>query len=103
MRAIVNGLRYDTAKAILIGESSHGYQGDFSRWDAGLYRTPRSGRFFLAGSGGLMTRWARSVDSGNTRTGGSGIIPMSVDEAREWAERYLTTGQVEAGFAVTDA
>lgn len=50
-----------------------------------------------------MTRWARSVDSGNTRTGGNGIFPMDTDEAREWAERYLTTEEVEAGFAVTDA
>ncbi len=103
MKAIINGLRYDTDKAICIGEASHGYAGDFSRWEAGLYRTPRSGRYFLAGSGGPMTRWARSVDSGNTRTGGDGIFPMDADEAREWAERYLTTEEVESGFPVIDA
>ena len=94
MKAIINGLRYDTDKAILVGEASYGYSGDFGRWDAGLYKTPRSKRFFLAGSGGAMSRWAR-----NSRTGGSGIFPMSDEEAREWAERYLTNDEIEAGFA----
>ena len=59
MKAIINGLRYDTDKATLIGEASHGYASDFQHWEAGLYKTPRSGRFFLAGSGGPMTRWSR--------------------------------------------
>jgi hypothetical protein len=72
---------------------------DFQWWEAGLYKTPRSGPYFLAGSGGPMTRWARSIGQ-NGRTGGSAMIfPMSADEAREWAERYLTVEEVEKGFA----
>jgi hypothetical protein len=98
MKAIINGLRFDTEKATLVGESSANCsRSDFSYWEAGLYRTPRSGRFFLAGFGGAMTMFARSVDNG--RTGGSGIRPMDIEDAREWAERYLTTAEVEAGFA----
>ena len=62
MKAIIEGKRYDTDKAVLVGEASS----DFSRsyfgwWEAGLYKTPRSGAFFLAGAGGAMTRWARPV------------------------------------------
>ena len=99
MKAIINGLRYDTHKAILIGEgSSGGSYNDFQHWSAGLYRTPRSGKFFLAGSGGPMTQWARSTGQ-NSLTGGSGIKPMDADDAREWAERYLSTEEVENGFA----
>jgi hypothetical protein len=99
MKAIINGKRYDTSKATLIGEtSSPGYVSvnDFSYWEAGLYKTPRSGTYFLAGQGGPMTRWSRSA--GNMQTGGSGIIPLDADEALEWAERYLATSEVEAGF-----
>ncbi|MGO9771680.1 hypothetical protein [Rhodoblastus sp.] len=101
MKAIINGLRYDTDKAIKIGEGgSDGYASstDFHYWSAGLYRTPRSGRYFLAGHGGPMTRWAKAVGN-NGSTGSSGIVPMSLEEAREWAERYLAVEEVETGFA----
>jgi hypothetical protein len=99
MKAIINGKRFDTEKAILIGEGSHGYGGDFSAWHASLYRTPRSGAYFLAGHGGPMTRWARSLgDNNNGRTGGSGIIPLDREEALEWAEAHLTAEQVEGAF-----
>jgi len=73
LKAIINGLRYDTQKATLLGEgSAGGSHSDFRHWSAGLYKTPRSGKFFLAGDGGPMTRWARDVGN-NGRTGGSAI------------------------------
>jgi hypothetical protein len=98
MKAIIEGRRYDTNKAELIGEAdSGGNVNDFSYWEAGLYRTPRAGRYFLAGSGGPMTLWARRVD-GNSRSGGSGIKPLSADEALEWAGQYLEPDAVEAVF-----
>jgi hypothetical protein len=97
MKAIIYGLRYDTAKAILIGEASSDVgRGDFSHWSAGLYKTPRSGRYFLAGEGGPMTRWARSV--GNMTGGGEGIIALTREDALAWAEQHLTTNEIEAGF-----
>ena len=103
MKAIINGLRYDTDKAILIGEGGHGQsRSDFNYWEAGLYKTPRSGRWFLAGEGHGMTRFASNV--GNMRGWGSRIFPMDEDEAREWAEQHLTTAEVEAaGFTIEDA
>ncbi len=97
MKSIINGLRYDTANAIEIGAASYGNRGDFARWEACLYKTPRSGRFFLAGAGGPLTRWARRVEQ-NGYSGGSGIIPMDADEAREWAEEHLSTDAVESAF-----
>jgi hypothetical protein len=99
MKAIINGLRYDTEKAVCVGEesTSHLSRSDFGWWSAGLYRTPRAGRYFLAGEGGPMTRFAHHVKNG--AWGGSKLIPMSREEAREWAERYLSTDEVEAGFA----
>jgi hypothetical protein len=99
MKTIQSGIRYDTEKAILIGEAdSGGSVTDFSHWSAGLYKTPRAGRYFLAGEGGPMTRWSRSAGQ-NSWTGSEGIIPLSREEALEWAERYLPTKAVEEHFA----
>ena len=98
MKAIIRGQRFDTEKATLIGHSWHGYRGDFSRWEASLYRTPRSKHFFLAGEGGPMSRWARSTGN-NGWSGGEGIIPLDDADALDWAEAHLTAAEVEAGFA----
>jgi hypothetical protein len=103
MKAIINGKRYDTERATLIGEADALNFGcsstrDFSHWEAGLYRTPRSGAFFLAGRGGPMTRFSRKVDQ-NSWTGGSGIHPMDRAEALEWAEEYLSADLIEQHFA----
>ena len=100
MREILNGLRYDTEKAELIGEASYSYPGDFHHFVAGLYRTPRSGRYFLAGEGGPMSRFAQSTGL-NEWSGSSDIIPMNEADALEWAERYLTAEEIERGFGAT--
>ncbi len=98
MKKIVNGVRYDADKAIEIGSESHGYAGDFRAWEATLYVTPKSRRYFLAGSGGPMSRFAQSAGQ-NEWTGGSDLIPMSKDEALEWAEAHLDADVVEEYFA----
>lgn len=98
MKAIITGLRYDTTTAILIGEATHGNRGDLSRWEASLYRTPRSGRYFLAGIGGPMTCFARHGSSEKPIRGGSGIKPLDEVDALEWAERHLTNDEIEKAF-----
>ena len=99
MRAIINGTRYDTDKATAIGSSaSCEGRGDFRHWEATLYKTPRSGRYFLAGEGGPMSRFAVSQGIGSW-SGGDGIHPMTEAEAFEWAQAELTTDEVEAAFA----
>ncbi len=102
MKKIIDGLRFDTGKGIEIGTASYGNQGDFEAWEATLYKTPRSGRFFIAGSGGPMSRFSQSIGQ-NQWSGGSDIIPMSEDEAREWAENYLDAEVIEEHFEVEDA
>jgi hypothetical protein len=103
MKTIVNGKRYDTEKAILVGEAdSLGREADsvtdFRYWEATLYKTPRSGRFFLAGEGGPMTRFAQSAGQ-NSWTGGADIIPMDRYKALEWAEEYLSAEAIEKHFS----
>ena len=99
MKAIIEGVRYDTEKATLIGEASYGFAGDFARWEASLYVSPRARRYFLAGEGGPMSFWAENGDQPGERRSGSGIKPMSKAAALEWAERHLSAGQIEAGFS----
>ena len=100
MKKIINGLRYDTEKAIEVGTASHGYAGDHQQWEATLYKTPRSGRFFLAGSGGPASRFAQSAGQ-NSWSGGSDLIPMSIDEALDWAEANLDPDDIEEHFGDT--
>jgi hypothetical protein len=99
VKAIINGKRYNTDTATLIGESgSAGLSySDFRQWSAGLYKT-RSGRFFLAGEGGPMTQFAHHYDDGG-RSSGEKIIPLDSYQAMAWAERELSAEVVETAFA----
>jgi len=88
MKATIQGFRYDTDKAILVREHEQGtYVTDFSYWTAGLYRTTVAGRYFLAGEGGPMTRFARRIDANNIAYGAR-ILPLSDQEAAEWLMEY---------------
>lgn len=98
MKAIIEGKRYDTEASELIGEAgSNGSRSDFGYWEAGLYRSPRAKRWFLAGEGGPLTQWARR-SSGGMRGYGSGIIPLSDGEALAWAEQHLPADVIEDVF-----
>lgn len=98
MRAIIHGVRYDTEKAELIGETCSGlYTSDFHWWSAGLYVTPRSRRYFLAGKGGPLTQFSRHIGL-SERASGSRIIPLDEDDALTWAEDFLLPEDVEKYF-----
>ena len=89
MKAIVNGLIYDTEDAHHIGDGgTEAPVNDFRHSSEALYRT-EAGRFFLAGEGGPKTRWAETLPDG-ARKEGSGIIPLSEAEALSWAEANLS-------------
>jgi hypothetical protein len=101
MKQIIDGLRYDTAKARAIGDFSNIGRGassttDFKHWSATLYKT-ESGRYFLHGEGGPMTRWGQDID-GNSRGWGEHIEPLTPGEAFEWAQEYLDPEIVESIF-----
>ncbi|MBY5826314.1 MULTISPECIES: hypothetical protein [Rhizobium] len=98
---IINGLRYDTATAteICSFESSVS-QADFQYEETWLYKTPR-GQFFLAGRGGAMTRWAQPVQDG--RSGGRGLVPVGVEEARAFAEDHAGEEIVAQFFEIEEA
>jgi hypothetical protein len=100
MRRIINGKAYDTDTAEFIAGRSEGHGGDFRYLKEDLYRTDK-GTWFLSGSGGAATKYRQPVDF-NGWTGGSGVLALTTDEARDWLEAYAND-LVEEYFEVGEA
>lgn len=98
MKKIINGLRYDSEKAICVGSDSYSNPSDFHYWEETLYKTPRAGRFFVVGEGGPMSRYAKTIGQ-NQWSGGSDLIPLNKAEAMRWCEEHLGSGEWEEYFA----
>ena len=96
MKRIIDGKRYNTETAEKVTDYSAGLgQGNFRNFDEALYRT-KNGNWFLAGSGGPLTKYVRPCGDGTG--GGSAIIPLSEDEAMACLERYEETEAIEKYF-----
>lgn len=97
MNKVMNGRRYDTETAELVGEYANTY--NYSDWNykcEKLYRK-KTGEFFLYGEGGPMSEYP--VSSGNNNwTGSSKIMPLTIDEAKEWAKENLDADDYEKYF-----
>lgn len=88
MKSIINGKKYDTSTAEQLGNYTNSLSdSDFRNIDEDLYRK-ENGEFFLAGEGGPLTKYAQNVCGGG-KCSGRGIVPLSVQEAQEWAEKNL--------------
>ena len=96
MKKIIEGATYDTDKAEQLGSDSFSNSRDFHHWEETLYRS-KSGRYFLYGEGGPMSRYARTVGQ-NEWSGGEQIMPMDRKAAMAWAEEHLTGDQYTAIF-----
>lgn len=96
MKKIINGKKYDTKTAKLIGRIQYGQYGSLDFVWEGLFRK-KTGEYFLQGEGGAMSRY--SVQTGqNNWSGGEEIIPLSLEKAKEWAEKNLDGEDYEAEF-----
>ena len=97
MVKIIGGKKYNTDTAEKVGGYWNGLSPrDFGSCSETLYKK-RTGEFFLYGEGGPMTKYRVCIDS-NSWSGGEKIIPMTFDEARQWAEEHLGTDEYEAAF-----
>ena len=93
MKRVIDGNAYDTDAADVVAMWSNGRGAPDSRWCAEiLYRQKQSGRFFLHGEGGPLSRYSRK--DGNTSIGAEAIFPCSRNEAQWWCEK------VEQPFAL---
>jgi hypothetical protein len=78
----IDGKKFDTATAIAIAAWENGLpHSDYYHVSETLYRT-KNGVYFLAGSGGPLTKYA--FECGGLKGYGSGIIPITADDALAW-------------------
>ena len=87
MKKVIDSALYNTETAKLLGKDSYSNPRDFQHWEEALYRT-KSGKYFLHGAGGPMTKYAVSVGL-NEWSGGEKIIPLDLESAQKWAEEHL--------------
>ena len=100
MKKIIKGKLYDTETAQEIGADGNGYNcSDFNCVLETLYRK-RTGEYFLHGEGGARSRYASR--EGNMWRWGQQIIPLTYDEARDWAEEHLTADEYAEAFGMPD-
>lgn len=87
MKKMINGIMYDTDTARLIGEWHNG-EDHLNSVTEKLYNK-RTGEFFLYGSGGSESKYAKIVNG--KWCGGEEIIVLKYKEAKEWAKEHLET------------
>ena len=96
MKKIINRSVYSTDTATKLGDHWSGHpNNDFNYLLEALYRT-KAGKYFLYGQGGPMTCYAEF--HGNSRGFGEKIIPLTLDEAKNWAEENLDGDDYEKIF-----
>lgn len=85
MRKVINGKMYDTetAKKRSVVCSNCGVN-DFGYWEETLYQK-KTGEYFLYGEGGPASKYARACGQ-NEWSGGSEIVPLTIEAAKKWAE-----------------
>ena len=96
MKKIINGRRYDTETAKLVGYTSYSTPGDLYYWCEDLY-LKRTGEFFIHGQGGPMSKYSECLSEDEWGYGHE-IKPLSLEEAQEWVEKYLGADEYEALF-----
>ena len=101
MKKIIDGKRYDTETASLIGDWEFSELNDSHHVYEALYRTP-NGAYFLWYQGGPASRY-RVPGGSNTTSGSSGIHLMDAGEALAWCESHDVDAEtIEAHFTVAE-
>ena len=95
MKKIIEGRKYDTDTAEEIATAKHGYKNEFSYYEETLY-CKRTGEYFLYGYGHGDSKYAERGFGGWGP--GEGIMPMTYEQARQWAERNLEADEYEREF-----
>ena len=99
MKKIISGKRYDTETAKEVGYYSIN-PGQLNELTETLYRK-NTGEFFLHGEGGPQTKYA-TADGLSGWASGERILPLSIAEAKEWAEAHMTAEEYEAVFEIAE-
>ena len=84
MRAVIDGVRYDTETAVAVARVAENLGTPYS-YSGTLYVTPRSRRWFICGDGGPYSLFGQHI-GGGTCASGSGIAPVTPERVREILE-----------------
>jgi hypothetical protein len=96
MNKVIDGKVYNTKSAEFQGEDDNGMEsGKFDYVKETLYKK-RTGEYFLHGEGGANSRYGEW--HGNTGSYGEKIMPLSLSEAKQWAEEHLDGDEYESIF-----
>ena len=91
MKKIINRKLYNTETAKKLAEFCNDCTwSEFRYLEESLYRK-RTGEYFLYGSGGPLTGYAKKLENGYRS--GSAIRPLTENEAREWAEDHVSADE----------
>ena len=96
MRKIIDRRTYSTSTSKKVGYWTNNIPtNDFGYCYEMLYKNTK-GAYFIHGEGGAYSKYATC--SGDNRGWGERIIPMTREEAMEWAEERLDANEYEEEF-----
>jgi hypothetical protein len=90
VKRIIKNRVYDTTKAKRLAEyEPNPYHSDFHWYCETLFQK-RTGEYFLHGDGNAASKYSKNCGQ-NEWCGDEKIIPLTYEEARQWAEERLDT------------
>lgn len=90
MKKIIEGKTYNTETAQFLGDWQNLWKGDYHYYREELYHT-KKGTYFIYGEGNGASPYAKRFADGYGP--GKDIKILSESEAREWAEKKLSTDE----------
>ena len=99
MYQIINGKRYNTQSATKLADWDNGViTTDFTYCRERLF-VKRTGEYFIAGESGPLSKYA--THNGMNNSGwGEEIIPMTAEEAQEWAQEHMDAEDFDKAFEI---
>lgn len=100
MRQVVSGVLYDTEKSVQICKKEEFASTDYRHTEETLFRTKKTGKFFLVCEGGPASKYSR--DCGNYSTYGRRIEVLGDREAAEFCEQNGSVEDYLTNFPAPD-
>ncbi len=99
MKKRIYGITYNTKTAELIcsRKSLDKNKGEPGWFEEGLYRTKKSGNYFIHGVGSQLTTWQQRFPDG-TLIGGEDIFPATEYQAKLYIEGRIDPGDIRHAY-----
>lgn len=101
MRRVIEGHKYDSGTARVVGTWDDGLDRSDPHWVQETLHCTRAGLYFVHGEGGGLTQYA-TLAGQTALTSWETIAPYSADGARAWAEEHLDADAYEAEWGEVD-